>query len=297
MNDSAAPLAYSIRRGRRSIRPRGSVAVVVIIAELLMLAIFRKRHRSDGASKLVDARAMASTRENAGLIWIVLGAGISTLILSGCAVWTLVTLSAVAAPSAAARLAIEVQGYQFWWRVRYLDANGAVLLTTANEINIPVGEPGRFRLSSGDVIHSFWVPALGGKMDAIPGQTNVTWLQGSQVGRYRGQCGEYCGVQHAHMALFVNVDTAALGRHAASPRKCPRAAGCRGRQDTHEQLWRLPCGARQRSPRCARSDLDSPHDARDDRRRHIAERGMALKRWIAETWKRHAGGWTQRVRV
>lgn len=215
MNDSAAPLAYFHTAGPAAdpITRLGwglaivSIAVVVIIAVLLMMAIFRKRHRSNGAPEWVEG--MAPSHEKSGLTWIVVGTGISTLILFGCAVWTLVTLSAVAAPSVAPRVVIEVQGYQFWWRVRYLDANGAVLLTTANEIHIPVGEPVRLRLSSGDVIHSFWVPALGGKMDALPGQTNVTWLQGSQVGRYRGQCGEYCGVQHAHMALFVNVDSAA----------------------------------------------------------------------------------------
>lgn len=93
--------------------------------------------------------------------------------------------------------------------MRYLDADGRVLLTTANEIHIPSGEPVRFQLSSGDVIHSFWVPSLGGKMDAIPGQTNVTWLQADHPGRFRGQCGEYCGAQHAHMALFVDADAPA----------------------------------------------------------------------------------------
>ncbi|MEB0059695.1 cytochrome c oxidase subunit II [Variovorax sp. LG9.2] len=229
MTESAAPLAYFHTAGPAAdpITRLGwglgivSIAVVVIIAVLLLLAIFRKRHRSDGASERADEHAMAPSHKNAGLSWIAVGTGVSTLVLFGCAVWTLVTLSTIAAPRTAPRVVIEVQAYQFWWRVRYLDVSGTVLLTTANEIHIPVGQPVRFRLSSGDVIHSFWVPALGGKMDAIPGQTNVTWLQGSQVGRYRGQCSEYCGLQHAHMAFFVDVDSAADFEHWVDTQRRP----------------------------------------------------------------------------
>lgn len=217
MNDAVAPLAYFHTAGPAAdpITRLGwglalvSIAVVVIISVLLTLAIFRKRLRSEENSEQDGGQARMPLHEKAGLTWIAVGTGISVLALFGCAVWTLFTLSAVAAPTTTPRVVIEIHGYQFWWRVRYLDANGQVLLTTANEIHIPVGEPVRVRLSSSDVIHSFWVPALGGKMDAIPGQTNVTWMQGDQVGRYRGQCGEYCGLQHAHMALFVNVDSAA----------------------------------------------------------------------------------------
>lgn len=184
-----------------------SIAVVLIIAVLLVWAIFRRRHHAEVPAEAMGQDLLMPLRERAGLKWIYVGTGISVVVLFASAVWTLMTLSAVAAPASTPRVIIEVRAFQFWWRVRYLDANGAVLLTTANEIHIPVGEPVRFRLSSGDVIHSFWVPALGGKMDVIPGQTNVTWLQGSHVGRYRGQCSEYCGVQHAHMALFIDVDT------------------------------------------------------------------------------------------
>ena len=217
MNDSAAPLAYFHTAGPAAdpITRLGwglaivSIVVIVVISVLLAVAIFRNRGHGNGDPGPAGSQSLMPSREKAGLTWIAVGTGISVLALFGCAVWTLVTLSAVAAPGVAPRVVVEVQGYQFWWRVRYLDAQGTVLFTTANEIHIPVDEPVRFRLSSGDVIHSFWVPALGGKMDAIPGQTNVTWLPGNQLGRYRGQCGEYCGVQHAHMALFVNVDSAA----------------------------------------------------------------------------------------
>ncbi len=94
---------------------------------------------------------------------------------------------------------IEVIGHQWWWEVRYADQN----FTTANEIHIPVGQPVTVHVTSADVIHSFWVPELHGKIDMIPGQTNTITLQADQVGTYRGQCAEFCGLQHAHMAFLV----------------------------------------------------------------------------------------------
>lgn len=209
MTQISAPLAYFQTSGPAAdpVTRLGwglgivSISVVVVIALLLLGAILRRR------TGPVDPAALMPVRQREGLRWIYLGTGISAMILFASAVWTLFTLAAVAAPGTAPRITVEVRAFQYWWRIRYLDANGAVLLTTANEIHIPVGEPVRFQLSSGDVIHSFWVPALAGKMDAVPGQTNVTWLQADRVGRYRGQCGEYCGAQHAHMALFVDAES------------------------------------------------------------------------------------------
>ncbi|MGH7657441.1 MAG: cytochrome c oxidase subunit II, partial [Gemmatimonadales bacterium] len=75
--------------------------------------------------------------------------------------------------------------------------------TTANEIHVPVGRPVRVRLRTGDVIHSFWVPELAGKLDLIPGQENTMWFQADSAGIYHGQCAEYCGMQHAHMGIEV----------------------------------------------------------------------------------------------
>jgi cytochrome c oxidase subunit 2 len=214
MTGSFAPLAYFHTAGPAAdpVTRLGwglalvSIAVVIIVAALLVVAIFRKRHGA--GDHAMQPGTLMPLRERAGLMWIYVGTGVSAVVLFACAVWTLTTLAAIATPAGKPHIVVEVRAFQFWWRVRYLDANGKVLLTTANEIHIPVGEPVRFELTSGDVIHSFWVPSLGGKMDVLPGQTNVTWLQGNEVGRYRGECGEFCGVEHAHMGLFVNVDTA-----------------------------------------------------------------------------------------
>lgn len=104
---------------------------------------------------------------------------------------------------------IELIGNQWWWEVRYEHADPDLQLTSANEIHIPVGVPVLVKLKSRDVIHSLWVPRLNGKQDLIPGYTNTIWLQADSVGEYRGQCAEYCGHQHAHMALPVIVSSTA----------------------------------------------------------------------------------------
>jgi cytochrome c oxidase subunit 2 len=100
-------------------------------------------------------------------------------------------------------LQVAVTGEQWWWRVRYVRPDGEVVL--ANEIRIPVGQPTQLRLDSDNVIHSFWVPSLAGKMDMIPGR--VTWLtlRPSATGVFRGACAEYCGTSHALMAFYVEV--------------------------------------------------------------------------------------------
>ncbi len=100
-------------------------------------------------------------------------------------------------------LNVELTGHQWWWEVRYDDVDASNIFTTANEIHIPVGVPVTFSLKAADVIHSFWVPNLAGKKDLIPGKINTIWLQADKPGVYRGQCAEYCGLQHARMALWI----------------------------------------------------------------------------------------------
>jgi cytochrome c oxidase subunit 2 len=100
-------------------------------------------------------------------------------------------------------LTIEVIGHQWWWEVTYADTSPQGRVTTANEIHVPVGEPVLFVLESRDVIHSMWVPNLSGKKDLIPGYTQSVWFQADTAGIYRGQCAEFCGLQHAKMAMFI----------------------------------------------------------------------------------------------
>jgi cytochrome c oxidase subunit 2 len=105
-------------------------------------------------------------------------------------------------------LHIEVVGNQWWWEVRYGGGDGRPLAVTANEIRIPVSVPVSVAVRTNDVIHSFWVPNLAGKIDLIPGRTNRIVLQADRPGIFRGQCAEFCGAQHAHMAFLVVAEPA-----------------------------------------------------------------------------------------
>ncbi len=177
-----------------------SIVVMVVITILVLAAIYRSRARP------ASARELTVSRDEGGVSWIYIGVGVSTVVLIACAVWTMLTVVAVAMPSHASELTLQVTASQWWWNVRYRNADASQVFDAPNEIHIPVGRPVRIELTSSDVIHSFWIPKLAGKMDVIPGQTNVTWLQADRPGIYRGQCGEYCGVQHAHMAMYVVAD-------------------------------------------------------------------------------------------
>jgi cytochrome c oxidase subunit 2 len=174
-------------------------AVVVVIAILVLGATFRRR--PPGGDLI---------REGGGMRWIVIGAIIvPSVILLGTTIYSTVVLARVARPAARPSVVVQVIGHRWWWEVRYPGTSPAEAFATANEIHIPVHQPVQLELSSADVIHSFWIPQLAGKMDLIPGQTNVTWIEADTAGAYRGQCGEYCGLQHAGMRMSVVADSPA----------------------------------------------------------------------------------------
>ena len=176
-----------------------AIAVSVVIGVLVLAGAWQRR--SGIAASAIEQVPVA--RSGSGLAWITIGVGITSVFLVAILVWTTVVLAAVNSPPGKPGLTIEVTGAQWWWKARYLSDDPSQVFTTANEIHIPTGQPVRVKLIGADVIHNFWVPALTGKMQTIPGQTNETWLEADQPGRYRGQCAEFCGAQHAHMALFV----------------------------------------------------------------------------------------------
>jgi cytochrome c oxidase subunit 2 len=105
-------------------------------------------------------------------------------------------------------LEVRVTAHQWWWRIAYHDPASGAWIETANELHLPAGETARVTLASSDVIHSFWVPNVAGKMDVIPGHANVIDLTPHRLGWFRGQCAEFCGAQHAHMAFDVKVESA-----------------------------------------------------------------------------------------
>jgi cytochrome c oxidase subunit II len=173
-----------------------STVVCAVIAALLWAGI-RRRHTT------ADIRSVPIERGGNGLRWISSGVLISAVPLLITLVWTLVALARVSGPPGNPALTLDVTGHEWWWEVRYNAPRTSEIFTTANEIHIPVGVPVLVRLHGADVIHSFWVPKLSGKTDAIPGQINMSWLEARVPGRYRGACQEFCGSQHANMGLEV----------------------------------------------------------------------------------------------
>jgi cytochrome c oxidase subunit II len=201
-----APLNYLFGAGPRNvwILTWGvlivSLIVVVIITAILLLGIFKEKSQPP---EVAPGKRQPISRVGNPIPIIYMGLIVSTVVLLGVTIWTMMTLADIAAPPRKPKITVEVIGHQWWWEFRYVGKDASQFFTTANEIHIPVAEPVALKLRSADVIHSFWVPALSGKTDLIPGQTNTTWILADQPGKYRGQCTEYCGLQHAHMGLEV----------------------------------------------------------------------------------------------
>lgn len=165
------------------------VLVWVIVLALILVALFHIR-RPDEPSPETSSRFGGDTPIILG------GVALPAVVLVALFLFTIGTLRAL--PTVQPNtLNIEVTGLQWWWRVHYPDGR----VTTANEIHIPVGRTVQLLLNSDDVIHSFWVPRLHGKVDMIPGKTNTLVLQADTLGEYVGECAEFCGTQHARMHL------------------------------------------------------------------------------------------------
>ncbi|WGS55250.1 cytochrome c oxidase subunit II (plasmid) [Paraburkholderia sp. D15] len=238
MSLQSTPLAYILYSAGPASRPvlilgwaltALCVGVCLAIAALLLIAVFRRR-----ASTVEIAAEREAITEHGGGRAVLIGTLTSTALLLAALVYMLWVLAAVASPSRQPALTITVTAYDWWWKVEY-DENGPQHFKTANEIHIPVGEPVQVNLKSADVIHAFWVPALAGKTQTIPGQVNRQWIQADRPGVYRGQCTQYCGAQHAHMAFEVIAESQqdyqkwfdAQARVAAAPTSADAVLGQR----------------------------------------------------------------------
>jgi cytochrome c oxidase subunit 2 len=187
------------------------IALVTLIFLLVCAAMWVALYGSEGL------RARLGGERAVRWFGLIIPAGVLLLLLA----WGL-TLSAGLTTIRGDELRMRVSGNLYWWRVSYLDAAGGEILADANELHIPVGRAVVVDMASEDVIHSFWVPKLGGKMDMIPGRTNRLKLQADKAGVYGGQCAEFCGGAHALMGFVVVAHEAAdwqrwLERRRASP--------------------------------------------------------------------------------
>ncbi|WP_439374719.1 cytochrome c oxidase subunit II [Bradyrhizobium sp. DASA03120] len=174
------------------------IAAVVWIAVLIVLCVGMLRRKRPAYQPLALQQPFEETTGR-----VVLALGVATLVVVlGLSIVSYAGQRTVFAKDEHA-LTLKIIGHQWWWEVRYEDDNPDKSFVTANEIRIPTGQPVKVELESADVIHSFWVPSLTGKMDLITGQKNELQFTAKNAGVYRGQCAEFCGLQHAHMAFAV----------------------------------------------------------------------------------------------
>jgi cytochrome c oxidase subunit 2 len=155
---------------------------------------------------------------------VAVAVGATVAILFGLLVAAIWTSRSIASLRASSAVTIEVTGHQWWWEITYVDASPHRRAVTANEIHIPVNRPVVLKVTSRDVIHSFWAPNLHGKRDLIPGYITAIWLQADRAGTFRGQCAEFCGLQHAHMAFDVTVEPEADFERWLDGLRAPAAA-------------------------------------------------------------------------
>ena len=176
---------------------------------------------------------------------LIIGGGVifPTVVLAGLLTYGLMLIPELRAPAPADALRIAVSGERWWWRVRYQTPQGGAV-ELANEVRLPAGQRVALRLTSPDVIHSFWIPSLGGKVDMIPGRTTELVLEPTRTGVYRGACAEYCGTAHALMNFMVVVMepdafAAWLSQQAEDAATAATPAAARG----HELFLANGCGA------------------------------------------------------
>ncbi|MFD2347884.1 cytochrome c oxidase subunit II [Sinorhizobium terangae] len=186
-------------------------AVWLLVMIALVLALARRRDRDSGA---ISERKAAVAVSGA--------VGATVLVIAGLTIASFYTTRALS-EATTPELTIDVTAQQWWWQFTYVGSDSAGGFVTANEIHVPVGKAVRLRLKSSDVIHSFWVPSLAGKQDLIPGRENTLTLRAERPGIYRGQCAEFCGLQHSHMALFVIAEAQADYERWAERQRGPGA--------------------------------------------------------------------------
>lgn len=213
----------------------GSV-IFIIVCVVLAIGLWRRREvtteRADGDVSVIGKQEHA--RELRAIV--IFGFVLPAIVLVGLYGWSISEAVALAARPQGQE--VEVVGHQWWWEVRY-PAEG---VTTANELHLPEGVPVRLRVSSADVIHSFWVPRLLGKIDLIPGDTNNVWIRADSVGLFLGMCAEYCGVQHARMRFMVVSQPAdEYAAWLASERTAARSAVTPTEMEGEKQFMEAGC--------------------------------------------------------
>ncbi|TIT80720.1 MAG: cytochrome c oxidase subunit II [Mesorhizobium sp.] len=179
----------------------GAVALTtwLLVMLALAMALFR-RHLAEAPRSPLQ---IDSHQERRLIRAVGSATALTVVVLIALTIGSFFAGKSIASLSGSETVTVRVTGHQWWWEIRYPKIDSSEAIVTANEIHIPVGESVKVKLDSLDVIHSFWVPSLAGKRDLIPGRSSELTLIADKPGIYRGQCAEFCGYQHAHMAITV----------------------------------------------------------------------------------------------
>jgi cytochrome c oxidase subunit 2 len=224
--DPAGPSAASIHR-LGMVMYVGAAVITALVVVLMALPFLTARDRK------------ASRR-----LFLWTGAGLPALTLSLLVPYVLVVGQETRAPETPDRITVDVTGHLYWWAMAYRRGTEPSRSETANELRLPAGQPVELLLRSDDVIHSFWVPNIAGKTDMIPGRVTRMVIEADRPGAYRGQCAEYCGLQHSLMAFDVVVlprtEFDVWLARMAEPVREPATAELR---DGRELFTSLGCGA------------------------------------------------------
>ncbi len=194
--------------------------VFAAIVAAFLYALWRAPRADAGSTPDMIPLARPERRIHRTVLWatVISGAGLAMLLVAD--MWTARALARLPLQDA---VRIELVGHQWWWEVRYADADAARSFTTANELRLPVGRPAIVSLQSRDVIHTLWIPNLHGKRDMIPGRSTTIALRADRPGVYRAQCAEFCGLEHALMALPVTAQSPDEYEQWAQARRRPAA--------------------------------------------------------------------------
>jgi cytochrome c oxidase subunit 2 len=177
-----------------------SVVVYIAVVAYLVYVLARGRRLGVAVGPVLRPEPAQERRFTRG---VGMATALTAVIVIGLVIASALTARALGALGSPQALTVEITGHQWWWEIEYWDPVPGQRARTASELHIPAGEPVLVKLRSRDVIHSFWVPALHGKKDLIPGHSTSLWIQADAPGTFQGQCAEFCGYQHAHMRLLV----------------------------------------------------------------------------------------------
>jgi cytochrome c oxidase subunit 2 len=209
------------------------LVIYVVVLIVAAMALLRRRRQKQTEPILVPEEGTERRMRV-----VVSGAvGVTVVVLFVLLICDFATGRTINTPADLQPVKIKVTGHQWWWEIQYQDPTPSQMVTTANEIHVPVGKLVEFLLQSTDVIHSFWAPNFNGKKDLVPGHPTTISFKAQKAGTYGGQCAEFCGAQHAHMRFVIMLQPQAEFNSWLSSQRASAAEPADGNQERGKQVF------------------------------------------------------------